>query len=187
MEDMRGRRSKSPFRINFKEKHLYNLFRYTLLAFNAFLMILIMGGVFVYFTELRNKTFPLNTIEEDNFLAGGRLVNDSTVAKGHSKWSWLTPSMAFGLLLTIPCTGFVGALKEQHCLLIVYGVLFFVEAVICLIYKTFWFLFPAFLAVCAIGLVFLKRTERGQRTRFLPFRPAKAGRELEEEDHLRAI
>lgn len=167
---MRSLKHKSPFRVSVKEKHLYNLFKYTLLAFNGFLILLIIGGVFVYFTEFRDKTFALNPVEEKNFL------DDSFVPSKGPKYAWITTTLAFALLLTIPCTGFVGALKEQQCLLIVYAVIFFVEALVCLIFRTYWFLIPAFISTCAIGLVFLQRNENMRReskqSTFIPFRSA---------------
>ncbi|KAI1298704.1 hypothetical protein HDE_04018 [Halotydeus destructor] len=144
---------KSPYRINFTEKNLYYVFKYTLLGFNGFLILLIIGGVFVYFTDVREEQFKLNPVEEANFL------DESLGTKSGPKYAWLTSSLIFAMLLSIPCTGFIGALKDHTCLLILYGVIFFVEAIVCLIFKTFWFLFPAFISVAAIGLVFLRKSE----------------------------
>lgn len=157
---------KKPFRINFKEKHLYNIFKYTLLGFNGFLILLIIGGVFIYFTEYRDKTIEMNEVEQENFLA------ESFGTKSGPRYAWVTTTFAFALLLAIPCTGFVGTLKEHDCLLVVYGVIFFVEAIVCLIFKTFWFLFPAFISLCAIGLVFLRHNSEKSvsRSLFTPFR-----------------
>ena len=93
------RKRKSPFRLSIKEKDLYNIFKYTLLGFNGFLMLLIIGGVFIYFTEFRDKTLELNPVEEQNFLG------DSTGKGGGPRYAWVTTTLAFALLLTIPCTG----------------------------------------------------------------------------------
>ena len=167
--DLIRKKRKSPFRISVKEKDLYNIFKYTLLGFNGFLMLLIIGGVFIYFTEFRDKTLELNPVEEQNFLG-----DSTTKPGGGPRYAWITTTLAFALLLTIPCIGFVGALKEQTCLLIVYAVIFFVEAIVCLIFKTFWFLFPAFISLCAIGLIFLQRSENSRRdsksnSSFIPY------------------
>lgn len=150
-----GYNSRSKFRINCKAKHIFTFFKFTLLIVNGLLILLILGGVIIYFTEFRENALKLTQREADNIWGDG-----SGGGSTGPKYAWVATTMVFALLLAIPCTGFMGALKEHVCLLVLYGVIFFVEAVVILIFKSFWFLFPALLTLCAMGLVFLIKTSK---------------------------
>lgn len=150
--------SRSKFRINCKAKHIFTFFKFTLLIVNGLLILLILGGVIIYFTEFRENAINLTQPEADNIWGDG--TSGSGGGPTGPKYAWVATTMVFALLLAIPCTGFMGALKEHVCLLVLYGVIFFVEAVVILIFKSFWFLFPALLTLCAMGLVFLIKTSK---------------------------
>ena len=158
MSDQSPRESRirdQPFHVNLKRRHVFLFFKWLLIAFNGVMIVMILGGIFVYFTEYRQKSnFQLDPSNDDTF-------SDDLPAEtsGEPKYSWIVWMFAFALLLMIPCLGFVGAIKEHVCLLVLYGVIFFVEAVVFLIFQSFWFLLPSLVALAAIGLVFLIRSE----------------------------
>ena len=122
------------------------------------MIVMILGGVFVYFTEYKEKNaFSLSETTE---ITSGDFTPDESLKPNEPKFAWVIWMFAFALLLMIPCLGFVGAIKEHVCLLVLYGVIFFVEAIVFLIFKSFWFLLPTLVSLSSLGLVFLIRAER---------------------------
>lgn len=155
---LKSRIRDSPYRMSLKRSHLFKIFKWSLIAINALLIFVVLVGVFIYFTEFRDKTnFKLNPVEEETF------SNDFTTTFGQNgmssgpKFAWIISMFTFALLLAIPCLGFIGAIKEHTCLLILYGVIFFVNAFVVLIFRSLFFIVPAFIASSALGLVFLIR------------------------------
>lgn len=156
---LKSRIRDSPYRMSLKRSHLFKIFKWSLIAFNGLLIFVVLIGVFIYFSEFREKTnFKLTEVEEENF------SNDFTdFGSNHGgmssgpKYAWIVSMFTFALLLAIPCLGFIGAIKEHTCLLILYGVIFFVNAFVTLIFRSPWFIIPAFIASAALGLVFLIR------------------------------
>ena len=155
----------NPYRINMSKTQVLKVFKWILIVFNAVLIITILGGLCVYFSEIREKSdIKLGTAEDTTF--SNELVPKSSGSSG-PKYAWLVSMFAYALLLVIPCIGFVGAIKENVCLLILYAIIFSVEAVIILLFRSFWFLFPALIASATVGLVIVIRSDavRGEKER----------------------
>lgn len=148
-----------PFRVNINRNQVFNLFKWTLILFNGLMILMILGGLFVYFSEFREKTNFKLTDDSTETPFSDDLETKSPGSSSGPRYAWLVTMFAFALLLAIPCLGFIGAIKEHVCLLVLYGVIFIVEAIVILIFRSFWFLFPALIASAAMGLVILIRSE----------------------------
>lgn len=141
-------RSDSPYRTILKRRHVYNIFKYTLILFNAFLCFAILIGIYCYFSGLTVK--EIATPEDGEYLNEARAASTTG-----PKYAWLMPMLTFSLLFFIPTIGLVGAIKETTCPLMLYGVLFSMAAFVTLIFRSPIFIFFAAIASSAIGLVFL--------------------------------
>ena len=156
---LKARIKDHPFRVNINRNQVFNLFKWTLILFNGLLILTILGGLFVYFSEFREKNnFTLDD-ETTEASFSPDLETKPTGSSSTPKYSWIVAMLSFALLLSIPCLGFIGAIKEHVCLLILYGVMFTVQAIVILIFRSFWFLFPALVASAAMGLVILIRSD----------------------------
>lgn len=117
--------------------------------------------MFVYYSEFRDrKHFNFAQFGKDAFsndFSSDRMSDDNLEMASGPKYTWVASMFTFAFLLVIPCVGFIGAIKEHSCLLILYGVIFFVNAVVVLIFKSPWFLISASIASASLGLVFLIR------------------------------
>lgn len=119
----------------------------------------------MYFTQLReDKKFKLFEPSPDVAFSDDFNVdlNNSPPPSG-PKYAWIMASFTFALLMAIPCLGFIGAIKEHTCLLTLYGVIFFVQAFVILIYKSAFFIIFAFIASASLGLVFLMQNTATQQ------------------------
>jgi hypothetical protein len=157
------------FRINFDRELVRTIFRWTLIVFNAILILAILVGVFVFFSEYREKYMKGTELASDSSSEASGSPSPGGQSSG-PKYAWIVMMMAFAMMLAIPCLGFVGAIKENACLLILYGVIFIVQAIVVLIFRSFWFLFMALIASAAMGLVILMRPEKEDAKQSIPIR-----------------
>lgn len=148
--------------MNIRKQQVYAVCKWTLVAFNALLIVVILGGVFVYFTDLREKNSFKLAGETAEVFSDDLETRPASPSTG-PKYAWIVSMFAFALLLAIPCLGFIGALKEHVCLLVLYGVFFILEAVVILIFRSFWFLVPAVVSVATMTLVVLIREDTKTR------------------------
>lgn len=147
-------------RIYIKRSHLFQLVKWFLIGFNGALIILLLAGVFIYFSDVRDEKYfnKLNLNSSEKATQLNYLQSDPTDQGTRSsgrKYSWIIPMFTFALLLTIPCIGFIGAIKKNTCLLISYGVIFFLNSLFVLTFGSFYFIVPGLIASTAIALVFL--------------------------------
>lgn len=147
----------NPYRVDLNRKQVFRILKSIIIIFNGVLIIAILVGLCVYFSEIREKT-KLQLEETTTSFSDDLLVPKPPSSSG-PKYGWLVSMFAFALLLVIPCIGFIGAIKENVCLLILYGVIFTVEAIVVLMFRSFWFLFPTLIASSAMGLVILIRSD----------------------------
>jgi len=140
-----------PLQTTLSRKHIYKLFKWFLITFNCLLIVMVLGGAIAYFIDLRDQTKSSAT-EEATF--SDDLKPPNGASKG-PKYAWIVSMFAFALLVAIPCLGFVGAIKENICLLTLYSVIFLLEAIVFLIFGSMWFLFPTLVSLSSFGLVFL--------------------------------
>lgn len=160
---LKSRIRDSPFRVNIRRQQVYQICKWSLIAFNGLLILVILGGVFVYFTDLREKNSFKLTGESSEVTFSDEHETKSTTPSHGPKYAWVVSMFAFALLLAIPCLGFIGALKEHVCLLVLYAVFFVLEAVVFLIFRSFWFLVPAIVSVATMTLVVLIREDTKTR------------------------
>lgn len=145
-----------PLQTTLSRKHIYKLFKWFLITFNCLLIITVLGGAIVYFIDLRDQT--KSPIDEETFSDD---LKPSGASKG-PKYAWIVSMFAFALLVAIPCLGFVGAIKENICLLTLYSVIFLLEAIVFLIFGSVWFLFPTLVSLSSFGLIFLINSSKGE-------------------------
>ena len=154
---LKARICDSPYKVSVKRHHLLQAFKWFLIGINSIIIFFILIGVFMYFTEVRDdKKFKLfDMTQEESFSDEFSPDFNNTPASSGPKYAWIMSSMTFALLMSIPCLGFIGALKQHTCLLTLYGVIFFVQAFVILIFKSPFFIIFAFIASASLGLVFL--------------------------------
>lgn len=149
------RRLKSSTSRGFEQ--VFRVIKWLLILFNAGLMVTVLGALWVYFSEFRERSdFKLPDATTDSSLS--REPSDTM----GPKYAWLLAMAAYTMMLAIPCIGFIGSVKESMFLLILYGVIFSVEAVVFLIFRSRWFLLPAAVALLTMGLVIMKRDTRNR-------------------------
>ena len=159
--DLKTRIRNNPFRVDFSKRQAFNICKWFLVLFNGLLILMILGGVYAYFSEFREKTnFKLTDEDAEPSFSEDLITKQS--APSRPKHAWVMSMLTFALLLAIPCMGLVGALKEHVCLLVLYGVIFIVEAIVMLIFRSFWFLLPTLIASAAMVLVVLIRSKEGE-------------------------
>lgn len=154
---LKARICDSPYKVSVKRHHLLQAFKWFLIGINSVIIFFILIGVFMYFTDVRDdKKFKLFDMSEDSSFSDefNPDFNNTPPSTG-PKYAWIMSSMTFALLMSIPCLGFIGALKQHTCLLTLYGVIFFVQAFVILIFKSPFFIIFAFIASASLGLVFL--------------------------------
>lgn len=147
-----------PFRVDITRNQVFTVLKWTLILFNGLAILAILIGVFSHFTAFRDKTnFKLSEdVTQSSFSTD---LEETRPPSSGPKYAWIMSMFAFALMLSIPCLGFIGAIKEHVCLLVLYGVIFIVNAIVMLIFRSFWFLIPTLIASAAMGLVILIRSE----------------------------
>ena len=126
----------------------FALFKWTLILFNTLLILTILGGAYLYFSQFRD-----------------RINADLSLKTPGPKYAWILATFAFAMLLTIPCMGLFGAIKHHVCLLIIYGSIFSMETLVIAVFRSFWVLIPAAVAFSAIGMLLLIRSEETDSSR----------------------
>lgn len=139
-----------------KRHHLFRIFKWSLAVSNGLMILFVLYGIYSHFSDIRDKANFSFTSMEKSFPGDFKsFASDGPGLSAGPKYTWVVSMFVFALLLTIPCIGFVGAMKEHTCLLIFYGVIFFVNAFVILMFRSPLCLIPAFLSSAALGLVFL--------------------------------
>jgi len=123
------------------------------------MILAILLGIIFYFKDYRDTKILEEIKEETKFSE-----NFPETTSKEQKYDWVIWLFGFSLLLMIPCLGFIGAVKEHICLLILYGVIFSVETIILLIFKSTLFLIPAMVTLASLGLVFLIQSDKEKST-----------------------
>ena len=161
--------NRSPFRLSIKRRHLYDIFRWSLMIINGLLILFFVVGVFVYFTELYDsKQIKWMSVDEKNVCSDKSQMRTDIQLKTGPRYAWVISMIIFALLLVVPCVGFFGALFENNCMLILYGSIFLVNVITVFVFNPPWSLVPAYISAASFGLVFLIRQRRRLFTLQLP-------------------
>lgn len=147
-----------PFQID--RSQVFNLFKWTLILFNGLLILVVLGGICLYFWDNERKPGKHNGLAEtEDPESSGQFSPVPPAFSSEPKLAWVLAMLAFAMMLAIPCLGFIGSIKENICLLVIYGTVFVVQTIVALIFGSLWFIPALFIAVAAMGLVFLIRAE----------------------------